>query len=287
MTSQDRWGDQFDVILANPPFMTPKGGINPHNRFSVQAKRSEVLFVDYIAEHLNPNGRAGIIVPEGIVFQTANAYKDLRKMLVVNDYLYAVISLPAGVFNPYSGVKTSVLMFDKALAKKTDKVLFVKIENDGYDLGAQRRELSDSDIPKAVELIKNFKSALVEGKDFELSECDDEIAVLAEKEDIKNKDYILVGERYRTKELHYHKEYLMVEIGSTCEITSGLWKSEKEPLESVKILRNTNFTKDGRLNLSDVAEYPVEVRQLEKRLLQRVIYYLKNLVVVQINQLEE
>jgi type I restriction enzyme M protein len=58
------------VILANPPFMSPKGGIKPHNRFSVQSKRSEVLFVDYMAEHLTPSGRAGIIVPEGIIFQS-------------------------------------------------------------------------------------------------------------------------------------------------------------------------------------------------------------------------
>lgn len=224
LTSQDRWDDQFDVILANPPFMTPKGGINPHNRFSVQAKRSEVLFVDYIAEHLNPNGRAGIIVPEGIVFQSANAYKDLRKMLVDNDYLYAVISLPAGVFNPYSGVKTSVLLFDKALAKKTDKVLFVKIENDGFDLGAQRKNLPDSDIPNVVEIVKRFKTLLLDGEELVLSQFEEEIAVLATKEAIKGKEYVLVGERYRSKAIHHHrwpmvelgdKNYFMVESGGT------------------------------------------------------------------------
>ena len=75
LTSQDRWNEYADVILANPPFMSPKGGIKPHNRFSVQAKRSEVLFVDYMAEHLTPSGRAGIIVPEGIIFQSQTAYK--------------------------------------------------------------------------------------------------------------------------------------------------------------------------------------------------------------------
>ena len=115
LTSEDRWDDSFDVILANPPFMTPKGGIRPHTRFAVQANRSEVLFVDYIAEHLNPGGRAGVIVPEGIIFQSSNAYKALRKMLVEENYLYAVISLPAGIFQPYSGVKTSVLLMDKEI----------------------------------------------------------------------------------------------------------------------------------------------------------------------------
>ncbi len=73
LTSDERWNEQYDVILANPPFMSPKGGIKPHKRFSIQAKRSEVLFVDYIAEHLTPTGRAGIIVPEGIIFQSQTA----------------------------------------------------------------------------------------------------------------------------------------------------------------------------------------------------------------------
>ena len=99
LTSQDRWNEYADVILANPPFMSPKGGIKPHNRFSVQSKRSEVLFVDYIAEHLTPTGRAGIIVPEGIIFQSQTAYKQLRKMLV-EEYLLATVSLPSGVFIP-------------------------------------------------------------------------------------------------------------------------------------------------------------------------------------------
>ena len=75
LTSEDRWNEYADIILANPPFMSPKGGIRPHNRFSVKSKRSEVLFVDYMAEHLTPAGRAGIIVPEGVVFQSQTAYQ--------------------------------------------------------------------------------------------------------------------------------------------------------------------------------------------------------------------
>ena len=138
LTSEERWNERADVILANPPFMSPKGGIRPHNRFSVQSKRSEVLFVDYMAEHLTPAGRAGIIVPEGVIFQSQNAHTQLRKMLV-EEYLVAVVSLPAGVFKPYSGVKTSILILDKALARRTDHIAFFKIENDGFDLGDQRR----------------------------------------------------------------------------------------------------------------------------------------------------
>ena len=82
LTSEDKRSEKFDCILANPPFMTPKGGIQPHNKFSITSNRSEVLFVDYIIEHLRSNGKAGIIVPEGVIFQSANAYKLLRKMLI-------------------------------------------------------------------------------------------------------------------------------------------------------------------------------------------------------------
>ena len=149
LSSEDRWQETFDVILANPPFMTPKGGIRPHKKFGVQANKAEVLFTDYIAEHLNSNGRAGIVVPHGIVATNQTAYKQLRKNLV-NDSLLAVISLPAGVFQPYSGVKTSILILDKRLAKKSNHILFLKIENDGFELGSQRKEHDKNDLPKAL-----------------------------------------------------------------------------------------------------------------------------------------
>ena len=163
LTSEERWNEYADVILANPPFMSPKGGIRPHNRFSVQSKRSEVLFVDYMAEHLMPSGRAGIIVPEGIIFQSQNAYKQLRKMLV-EEYLVAVVSLPVGVFNPYSGVKTSILILDKSLAKKTDRIAFFKVKNDGFDLGAQRRPIDKNDLPQAQAEIGEYLRRLRAGE---------------------------------------------------------------------------------------------------------------------------
>ena len=159
LTSEERWNEFADVILANPPFMSPKGGIKPHNRFSIQAKRSEVLFVDYMAEHLTPTGRAGIIVPEGIIFQSQTAYKDLRKMLVENS-LVAVVSLPAGCFNPYSGVKTSILILDKSLARQSDTIAFFKVENDGFGLGAQRRAIEKNDLPQVKAEIDAYLHAL-------------------------------------------------------------------------------------------------------------------------------
>ena len=159
LTSEERWNEFADVILANPPFMSPKGGIRPHNRFSVKSKRSEVLFVDYMAEHLNAGGRAGIIVPEGIIFQSQNAHKELRKKLV-EECLVAVVSLPGGVFNPYSGVKTSILLLDRALARKTDRIGFFKVANDGFDLGAQRRPIEKNDLPQLQDEIVIYMQGL-------------------------------------------------------------------------------------------------------------------------------
>lgn len=158
LTQDDKWNELADVILANPPFMSPKGGIKPHKRFSVQATRSEVLFVDYMAEHLTATGRAAIVVPEGIIFQSGTAYKALRKMLV-ESCLVAVVSLPAGVFNPYSGVKTSILILDKRVHKQTESVLFVKVGNDGFNLGAQRRAVANSDLPEAARLLRSWITA--------------------------------------------------------------------------------------------------------------------------------
>jgi type I restriction enzyme M protein len=215
LTDTARWNEFADVILANPPFMSPKGGIRPHNRFSIQAKRSEVLFVDYIAEHLTPNGRAGIIVPEGIIFQSQNAYKDLRKMLVENS-LVSVISLPAGCFNPYSGVKTSILLLDKSLARQSDTIAFFKVEADGYDLGAQRRPIQKNDLPKVQEELETYLTTFRERKD--PSDLALSAALIVPKEKIAaNGDYNLSGERYREGN-ETLSEFPHIALGEICEI---------------------------------------------------------------------
>jgi len=218
LTSEERWNDVFDVIMANPPFMSPKGGIKPHKRFAIKANRSEVLFVDYIAEHLTPNGRAGVIVPEGIIFQSGIAYKDLRKMLLEH-FLYAVVSLPIGVFNPYSGIKTSILFMDKNLVKKSRQILFVRVTNDGFSLGAQRREVRENDLPLAFEIISRFQNCIKENKDCELTELERRCALILDKECIKE-DYSLNIDRYRPEE-NYFGKWALVELGEVCEVFSG------------------------------------------------------------------
>ena len=224
LTSEDRWGRRFDVILANPPFMTPKGGIRPHRKFSLESNRSEVLFVDYIAEHLMAGGRAAVIVPEGVIFQSGRAYQQLRRMLVESS-LWAVVSLPAGVFNPYSGVKTSILFLDREIAEKGAPVLFAQVKADGYDLGAQRRAVTANDLPAALALLNDAHTRLSRGEvpaDFRDSLSDHALthlfvprAVLAEG------DANLSGERYRVAAAAGPKKWPMVKLGEVCTIERG------------------------------------------------------------------
>lgn len=240
LSSEDRWNESYDVILANPPFMSPKGGIRPHKKFSISSNRSEVLFVDYIAEHLNPDGKAGVIVPEGIIFQSGKAYKDLRKTLVEGS-LYAVVSLPAGVFNPYSGVKTSILLMDKAVAKKIDKVLFVKIDNDGYNLGAQRTAIKGSQLEEAISLIHEFAAS---GKI-----SDSLIAHTVLKTEVAaNGDFNLSGERYRLTEVR-KSNYPIVSLGDFIKVDNG------------RVL--TEFQENGKIACIKVSDMNLPENSLE------------------------
>lgn len=217
LTSEEKWTQTADVILANPPFMSPKGGIKPHTRFQVQSKRSEVLFVDYIAEHLNPNGRAAIVVPEGIIFQSQSIYVSLRKMLVEN-HLAAVISLPAGVFNPYSNVKTSILILDRAVAKASRHIAFFKIENDGFELGAQRKAHKGSQLPKVKVDLSTWLQAARSGNSDELSSI---YGRAVERDKLaEDGEFNLSADRYQEKEI-VKRAWPMVPLGDICKRVSG------------------------------------------------------------------
>ncbi|GMX58342.1 MAG: hypothetical protein YFSK_7040 [Candidatus Yanofskyibacterium parasiticum] len=223
LSNEDRWNDKFDVILANPPFMSPRGGIQPHKKFGVQSTRSEVLFVDYIMNHLRPKGRAGIIAPEGIIFQSGASHKQLRKNLV-EDGLYCVASLPSGVFAPYSGVKTSILFFDNERATSAKEILFIKIENDGFDLGATKRPITKNDLPQALEIINQWKAG---------EKTENKLAVYVEKSNIaKTGDYNLSGDRYRVATDYSNAKWPMVELGEVVEILDNkrkpITKSDRE-----------------------------------------------------------
>ena len=225
LSSDDRWGDKFDVILANPPFMSPQGGIRPHGKFGIQSSRSEVLFVDYIMSHLRPKGRAGIIVPEGIVFKADAAHRQLRKNLV-EDGLYAVVSLPSGVFNPYAAVKTNILLFDNEVSKLTDSVVFIKIQNDGFDLGAQRREIEKNDLPMAINILSDFRNTVVKGrgsfgamKDFikYFNSQTSNVFVVSKDKIAENEDYNLLGDRYKVSGSSASAKWPMVKLGDVLD----------------------------------------------------------------------
>jgi type I restriction enzyme M protein len=213
LTSEERWDERYDVIMANPPFMSPKGGIRPHNRFSIKSTRSEVLFVDYIAEHLNVDGRAGVIVPEGIIFQSQNTHRALRRMLV-ESYLWCVVSMPTGVFNPYSAVKTSILLMDKGLAKRTDEILFVKIENDGFDLGAQRRPIEKNDLPLVLQFIETWKRR-------QKKESETLLVTVSRRRLLESRDCTLSGDNYRAKIARIKGKWPIIKLEELASILSG------------------------------------------------------------------
>lgn len=247
LSSEDRWQETFDVILANPPFMTPKGGIRPHKKFGVQANKAEVLFTDYIAEHLNSNGRAGIVVPNGIVATSQTAYKQLRKMLV-QDSLIAVISLPAGVFQPYSGVKTSVLILDKRIAKISNHILFLKIDNDGFDLGAQRREIDKNDLPLALQTLVAYKDCLSNDK---VLEDLPRLATLVEKENVLgNKDIVLSAERYFEAKVSL-TEFELAKLEDICDVRDGTHDSPTYVMDGFPLVTSKNII-DGKIDFSNV-----------------------------------
>jgi len=269
LSSEERWNDKFDVILANPPFMSPKGGVQTHNKFSIQSSRSEVLFVDYFMNHLRPKGRAGIIVPEGIIFQSRTAYKQLRKN-IVEDGLYAVVSLPSGVFQPYSGVKTSILLFDNELAKKCKEILFVKIENDGFSLGAQRHASTANDLPESLNTIQEYRNFILTGNTHHnlfierikgnekigeiISLTHDKFSVVSKSKISEDGDYNLSGDRYRVAMDHSHTKWPMVELGDFCVLHRGVVYSKNDEVTSdgYKILRANNISLDDTLLLDNI-----------------------------------
>jgi len=173
--SEDDLNRRYKVILSNPPFagVLPKESIRQD--LSTNSKKSELLFLSLMMETLAPGGRCAVVVPEGALFGSSNAHKSLRQKLVQDFEILAVVSLPAGVFKPYAGVKTSVLVFRKPVSvpKKgkaaTEKIWFYDVKNDGFDpdkiQGGVRPETPEkNDIPGLltawVEYKKsNFQSA--------------------------------------------------------------------------------------------------------------------------------
>lgn len=143
-------GQKFDIILANPPFAgkVQDESILADLNYKLNTRATELLFLKWFIDHLAPGGRAGVIVPNGVLFGSTNAATSLRELLMTECDLQAVISLPSGVFKPYSGVGTAALIFEKG--KKTESVWFYDLTADGYSLDDKRTPIEANDIPDAL-----------------------------------------------------------------------------------------------------------------------------------------
>ncbi len=189
---------EYDVILANPPFTGTVDAESIHDNLKAvcDTKKTELLFVALFLRLLKTGGRCACVVPDGVLFGSTKAHKALRKELVEKHHLRAVISLPSGVFKPYAGVSTAILVFTKTGAGGTDKVWFYDMKSDGFSLDDKRTDLgSDGDIPDIIARFHNL--------DGEATRKPTEQSFLIDKAAIAKQDYDLSINRY--KEVEYEK----------------------------------------------------------------------------------
>ncbi|WP_126425049.1 type I restriction-modification system subunit M [Brevibacillus marinus] len=197
VSKQNDISGEFDIILANPPFTGTIDAESIHDNLKTvcNTKKTELLFVALFLRMLRKGGRCACIVPDGVLFGTTKAHKALRKELVENHQLQAVISMPSGVFKPYAGVSTAVLVFTKTGAGGTDKVWFYDMKADGYSLDDKRTPIEENDIPDILARYHNLEGE-VDRKPTDQSFFVDKSAIVAN-------DYDLSINRY--KEVVYEK----------------------------------------------------------------------------------
>ncbi len=148
--------NSYDVVLANPPFTGNFNKDEKDEALQLNTTKTELLFIERIYSLLNDGGTAGIIIPQGVLFGSSNIHVEARKLMIDKSQLKAVITMPSGVFKPYAGVSTAILIFTKGLT--TDKVFFYKMENDGRSLDDKRKEIQDSDLQDIIEKYKTKDS---------------------------------------------------------------------------------------------------------------------------------
>lgn len=218
--------DKYTCILANPPF---KGSldaetINPSLLRIANTKKTELLFLALFIRSLQVGGRCASIVPDGVLFGSSKAHKDIRKELVENQQLRAVISMPSGVFKPYAGVSTAVLVFTKTNTGGTDKVWFYDMKNDGYSLDDKRNEIQGNDIPDIINRYKNLEK--------EESRKRTDQSFFVSKDEIVKNEYDLSLNKY--KETVYEK----VEYESTDVIMKKIFDLQSEINEELNVLND-------------------------------------------------
>lgn len=159
LSEQNTDKEKFTLVLANPPF---KGSLD-YEAVSAdllkvtKTKKTELLFLALFLRVLKMGGRCASIVPDGVLFGSTKAHKEIRKEIIENQKLEAIISMPSGVFKPYAGVSTAIMIFTKTNAGGTDKVWFYDMKADGYSLDDKRTEIDENDIPDIVERFHNLE----------------------------------------------------------------------------------------------------------------------------------
>ncbi|XKH57336.1 type I restriction-modification system subunit M [Citricoccus nitrophenolicus] len=192
--------EKYDVVLANPPFA---GSLDYENTSKellkvVKTKKTELLFLALFLRLLKPGGRAAVIVPDGVLFGSSNAHKQLRKELVENQLLEAVVKLPSGVFKPYAGVSTAVLFFTRTNSGGTDNVWFYDVASDGFSLDDKRTPLDTSDLPDVLERWRALRGELGEERaTAELARSRTERSFVIPKAEIAENGYDLSINRYK------------------------------------------------------------------------------------------
>lgn len=216
LSDQNEDKNKYSLVLANPPF---KGSldydiVSPDLLKICKTKKTELLFVTLFLRMLKIGGRCACIVPDGVLFGSSKAHKSIRKEIVENNRLEAVISMPSGVFKPYAGVSTAILIFTKTEAGGTDHVWFYDMQNDGLSLDDKRSPIEENDIPDIIQRFHHL--------DGEMERKRTEQSFMVPKEDIVENDYDLSINKYK------EVEYVPVEYPSTQEILINLREIEME-----------------------------------------------------------
>lgn len=229
LSDQNTDKEKYSLVLANPPF---KGSLDAESVAGdllkvCKTKKTELLFLTLFLRILKIGGRCACIVPDGVLFGSSTAHKAIRKEIVENQRLEAVISMPSGVFKPYAGVSTAILIFTKTEHGGTDQVWFYDMQADGYSLDDKRTPVAENDIPDIIERFKNLEK--------EADRKRTEKSFMVSKQEIVDNGYDLSINKYK------EVEYVPVEYPSTLEIMTKLRELEMqigEEMEELERLLN-------------------------------------------------
>jgi len=216
VSKQNNITDAYTVCLANPPFKGTVDAESIHDNLKAvtSTKKTELLFLALFLRMLKKGGRCACIVPDGVLFGSSSAHKAIRRELIENHQLQAVISMPSGVFKPYAGVSTAVLVFTKTGAGGTENVWFYDMKADGFSLDDKRTEITDNNIPDIIARFHNL--------DKEVDRKRTEQSFFVRKQEIADNGYDLSINKYK------QTEYKAVEYAPTSVILAEIDQLQKE-----------------------------------------------------------